>query len=238
MKTPKTPANGYYPLILHGSRPSIKNPFSFASKICFNKTEKTAIGSARMKTGFKLPKNDLRFTRRAGYLWLLGIFLTVIPAFASQPIVTSDLTFCPLQKAWVKRGGISAKPPDPLKNICVSDVSKRGFSYESFRRFGTSFDHSRAEELFFSYSKIGRRAFDAVRSEPVPEKDLSGNAFSEKSAANAQTVADKKNAAFIDIDLPLVAVVLTVQKSPRRPDIAESKNLLRKSRPRAPPVSL
>jgi hypothetical protein len=189
---------------------------------------------AQMKT-----KNDNRFIRRAGYLWLLGILLTVIPALASQPTVNSDLTFCPLQKVWVKRGGVSAKQADPLKDICASDASKREFSYESFRRFSPAFDNSHAEQLFFSYAKIGKRAFDGVRSDRLPQHGLSGGGGSEKSVANGQTVADKKTAAAaIEVGQSTLSAIGSGQQFSNRPDIFESKDLRRTSRPRAPPTSL
>jgi hypothetical protein len=191
-----------------------------------------------MKARYTVPKIDSRFTRRAGYLWLLGILLSIFPAFASQIRVDPDLIFCPLQKTWVKKGGVSVKSSTPLRNICASQTAKREFSFESYKRLGTAFNDSLAEPVFFSYSKIGRRAFDAVRSVPVPDESLSGSGYSEKSAANGQVVPERKDVATVVIDPPSFAYAGSAESSVGSPVVSESTAPERNSRPRAPPVSL
>jgi hypothetical protein len=195
-----------------------------------------------MKASFSRIGNCLRsarHARRVGYLWLICICFSLAPIFAG-PLADPGLVYCPLQKAWVKKGR-EASRPGPLKNICASDAAKLKFSYESFRRLGFSRplpDGERAEALFFKYTAAGNRAFRSLEPEQAPERQsITAGAGSETGLANSRSANDKLLARPA-ASRQLTPAVVPAHPSPERPAAFDSKIAAQRSRPRAPPIFL
>lgn len=190
----------------------------------------------------KAPTTDptFRSCAGAGYLWLLCVLLSVIPAFASQTVADPDLIFCPLQKAWVRKGGETPKP-DPLKNVCASDTAKQKFSYESFRRLSISRispDDGQIENLFFDHSRLGDRAFASLKPVPLSERSgITGGISSESSAAIGRTIVETPIGRSL-FSPRLTIIALSRQAYFEYPTVFVSEALRQKSQPRAPPVSV
>jgi hypothetical protein len=184
---------------------------------------------------------DRTHSRRAGLFWLLCTLFTLLPASAINGI-DRGLVYCPLQKAWVKGGGEPVRQaPEVLKSVCASDAAKQKFTYESVRRLGVrnAFDRDLAEKLFFDYSKVGRKAFNALPAAPLPtQPGLSERTAPETVIANGRTAID--SSAVQSVKLPEIrySVAEYLPISFERKMAFSSNDIFRISTPRAPPVSL
>jgi len=198
------------------------------------------MGSTRLNRGSI--RNPARVVSRVGYFWLLAVLLGCLPIFASGADRENGSVYCPLQKVWVRNGTAAAKPQSSfLREVCASGSSKLSFTYESFRRLNVlrlELDAEQAEELFFEYSKKGTRAFNNLKTERVPGKNIAHDPASEKSAGNGQISREKKAEKLFVFDTPPNSVLTTAEISFPLPALYPLEAHLRRSRSRAPPVSI
>lgn len=178
------------------------------------------------------------------FSWLavisIVIGVTVPQAFAE---ISSDLTFCPLSKTWVKKANPrQALPDQPLREICATGNTKQRFFIHSVQELSPArinLSNSEITKLFFNYSREGDRAFSSVKAPTNdPVSQLTQIQVSQKSAITNNNDFGKKEAEVYKIGNVQNPQIDACRDPFEWSRVAETTDLLDNNRSRAPPLSL